>query len=126
LRRGSSIVWTFINLTLGTGQMTSAARRAQSQLATLSRRATDYFISDILAPQTGALPNNSWFASSIIFTASSTTHAIGFGPHSVSGQNAFLGIDGIGIAPVPEPTSALLGAAAAALLVFARFKRGRQ
>lgn len=89
---------------------------------------TTGLFSDAMAPQTGPLPNNSWFASSITFTASLGTHAIGFGPHSISGPNAFLAIDGIGLTPIPEPSAAFLlavGAGAAALLRRRQKKRGR-
>jgi hypothetical protein len=53
--------------------------------------------SDELQPEVGPVPNNTWFASSITFTATASNHALGFGPHSTNGKNAFLGIDGIAI-----------------------------
>lgn len=64
--------------------------------------------SDVMEPEYGVLPNNTWFATSITFTATLDTHALGFGPNSVSGQNAFLGIDGIGISAVPVPAAVWL------------------
>lgn len=48
-----------------------------------------------MPPTTGPLPNNSWSTSTITFTATSTEHALGFGPHSVDALNSYLGIDGI-------------------------------
>lgn len=59
--------------------------------------------SQVLAPETGPLPNNTWFPAHIIFTASSSVHAIGFAPQVMLGDNTFLGIDGIRISVVPIP-----------------------
>jgi len=52
-----------------------------------------------MQPEIGTLPNNSWSAGDITFTASAVQHAIGFGPRSLDGPNTFLGIDGISIVP---------------------------
>ncbi len=61
-----------------------------------------------MAPTTGALPNNLWSAGSITFTVVASEHALGFGPHSVNGLNAFLGIDGIVLSPATATEPATL------------------
>jgi hypothetical protein len=65
-------------------------------------------LSTIMAPEVGSLPNNSWSASSITFTATASTHAIGFGPQCLDGPNTFLGIDGIGFTPLVATEPATL------------------
>ena len=61
-----------------------------------------------MAPTMGTLPNNTWAAASITFTAAAGEHALGFGPHSVNGLNAFLGIDGIVLSPATATEPATL------------------
>jgi hypothetical protein len=65
---------------------------------------------------TGALLNlgSSWFAQSIVFTATAGTHQLDF--QLAFGSRSYMDIDGINIAAVPEPaTLALLGLALAGL-----------
>lgn len=80
--------------------------------------------SDLMEPEIGPLPNNSWFESSITFVATAETLAIGFGPNSTNGKNAFLGIDGIRITEVvPVPAAAWLLLSGIGCLVLRRRPR---
>lgn len=83
-------------------------------------------LSDVLSPETGPLPNNSWFASSLVFTATATAQAVGFAPLVVAGENAFLGIDGIRITVVPVPSALWLMLSALGFLGYTRHRPGRR
>jgi hypothetical protein len=101
LTPGHVYTLTFYQSNLGAGETNlggSWGAVASWQLY-LDGVATGLF-SEELQPEVGPLPNNTWFASSITFTATAATHALGFGPHSTNGKNAFLGIDGIAIQAV--------------------------
>jgi len=95
------------NLGFGTGNVGGGWGAIANWELYLDGDATGLF-SDAMAPTTGALPNNFWSASSITFTATAGTHAIGFGPHSVDGLNTFLGIDGLAFAPLVATEPATL------------------
>jgi hypothetical protein len=86
--------------------------------------------SSVLKPEVGALPNNTWYESSIYFIANSSAAMIGFVPNIVVGDNTFLGIDGIRISvasndanEIPEPTSMLLVLASLASAIAVRKAR---
>lgn len=82
--------------------------------------------SDTMLPETGTLPNNTWFATSITFVATSSSHYLGFAANSVSGGNTFLGIDGVSISTTTVPIPAaiwLFGSGLLALVGISRRKK---
>ena len=121
---GENYILTFYQSNLGAGEDNIVEYSPGVTYSWNARSAWELYLdgtptgllSSILEPETGPLPNNTWFQASIVFTAASATQAIGFAPRIVEGDNTFLGIDGIQIAAVPiSPVGWLLAPAFGAL-----------